>query len=92
MKLYKIGQPWQNEPLIENKTEFIDNNQARFACQERKISNPKPRTREGCPILSNFSFGAYKVWSQAPDTAPHESELSTKLDIYTQICYHKYNI
>jgi hypothetical protein len=57
MKLYKIGQPWQNEPLIENKTEFIDNNQARFACQERKISNPKPRTREGCPILSNFSFG-----------------------------------
>jgi hypothetical protein len=43
MKLYKIEQPWQNEPLIENKTEFIDNNQARFACQERKISNPKPR-------------------------------------------------
>jgi hypothetical protein len=51
MKLYKIGQPWQNEPLIENKTEFIDNNQARFACQERKISNPKPRKARR---LSNF--------------------------------------
>ncbi len=57
MKLDKIGQPWQNEPLIENKTWFIDKKNARFACPKRKISNSKPRTREGCPILSNFSFG-----------------------------------
>ncbi len=40
MKLYKIGQPWQNEPLIDKKTEFIDNKNARFACPQRKISSP----------------------------------------------------
>ena len=57
MKLDKIGQPWQNEHKIDNKTWFIDNKNARFACLKRKISNPNPSTREGCPILSNFSLG-----------------------------------
>ena len=63
MKLDKIGQPWQNELLIDNKTWFIDNKNARFACLKRKISNPNPRTREGCPILSNFSLGGAKCRS-----------------------------
>ncbi|MDJ0571586.1 MAG: hypothetical protein QNJ53_21425, partial [Pleurocapsa sp. MO_192.B19] len=53
----KIGQPWQNELLIDNKTRFIDNKNAPESLPIAKISNSKPRTREGCPILSNFSLG-----------------------------------
>jgi hypothetical protein len=32
MKMNKIGQPWQNEPFIENHPQLIDNKKARFAC------------------------------------------------------------
>jgi hypothetical protein len=57
MKMNKIGQPWQNEPFIENHPQLIDHKKARFACLELKISNSQPITGEGCPILSNFFFG-----------------------------------
>ncbi len=45
MKLYKIGQPWQNELLLDNQIELIDNKNARFASLKQKINSPKPRNR-----------------------------------------------
>ena len=57
MKLYKIGQPWQNELLIDNKTRFIDNKNARFACQSRKLATPNPGLEKVVQFCLTFLSG-----------------------------------
>ena len=50
MKLYKIGQPWQNELLVDNKTRFIDNKTLVLPVLKEKLAAQNP----GVGRLSNF--------------------------------------
>ncbi len=70
MKLYKIGQPWQNELLIDNQIELIDNKTLVLLHLNKKLIALNPGLEKVVQFCLTFPSGTRKSLVKKANCSP----------------------